>query len=166
MKSPTGRRHARRSVADRFWEKVDRSTPDACWEWTAPLAVHGYGQFLMDYKMYGAHRVAYMLTKGVIPEGKVVMHTCDNRACVNPNHLVVGTQAENLEDMTRKGRRRVGPCIGSRNGTAILNEDDVAAVRAMALTRRFTQEQIGKLFGIDQTTVSLIVTRKKWKHVA
>jgi hypothetical protein len=166
MKSLTGRRIARRDVADRFWEKVDRSTPDACWEWTAPLTTQGYGQFLIDYKMHRAHRVAYMLTKGVIPEGKVVMHTCDNRACVNPNHLTVGTQAENLADMSRKGRGRNGMLAGTRNGSAKINEEDVAAIRALVLTHRFTQAYIGNLFGIDQTTVSLIVLRKKWKHVA
>lgn len=168
MKSPSvvRQRHARRDVAVRFWEKVNRSTPDVCWEWTAPLSKAGYGQFLWDYKMWRPHRVAFQLVKGNIPDGAVVMHTCDNRACCNPKHLLLGTQQENLADMCRKGRNSNGASIGTRNGSAKINEEDVVAIRALALTRRMTQGQIGDLFGIDQTTVSLIVHRKKWQHVA
>lgn len=165
MKSPTGKRNARRDVAERFWEKVDRAAPDECWEWTAPLTTYGYGQFMWDYKMCRAHRVAYQLVKGTIPEKAVVMHTCDNRACVNPAHLVLGTQADNLADMDSKGRRVKAWLVGSRNGSAKVNEEDVRAIRALVPTLRFSQDEIGKMFGIDQTTISLIVNRKKWRHV-
>lgn len=97
--------NARRPLADRFWEKVRRS--DGCWEWTGAL----------DHKEYGiiggspekqAHRCAWALYYGAVPEGKLVLHRCDNRKCVRPDHLFLGVAQDNTDDMILKGRNATG----------------------------------------------------------
>jgi len=90
---------------DRFWSKADIKGPDDCWNWLSATNGHGYGRFRdTSGSMLGAHRVSYELTFGKIPDDMIVVHLCDNRLCVNPRHLMVATQQENLIDMTRKGR--------------------------------------------------------------
>lgn len=89
------------SIARRFWQNVARS--DGCWEWTGLLNTHGYGRFWPGHHMV-AHRYSWLLHHGHIPDGRVVMHSCDNRKCVSPYHLSLGTQRDNLLDAKRKGR--------------------------------------------------------------
>lgn len=98
-------------VADRFWSKVDFSTPDDCWRWTGGYR-HEYGQFHLEGRNAYAHRVAAMLVHGDLPDDAVVLHRCDNPACVRPDHLAVGTQADNIGDMADKGRWRNQHAIG------------------------------------------------------
>jgi hypothetical protein len=90
----------------RFWDKVKIAGPNECWEWQAAIGTSGYGKMGFNGKSEYAHRVCFILEHHEIPKGLVVMHTCDNRICVNPKHLKLGTQKENLKDMTDKGRRQ------------------------------------------------------------
>lgn len=88
-----------------FWDKVSVVEPDQCWMWRAAKGPHGYGEF--SSRTFGhttANRVCYLLTKGEIPDGMVVMHSCDTPGCVNPRHLVLGTKGDNAQDMSVKGR--------------------------------------------------------------
>ena len=90
----------------RFWSKVDKT--DTCWLWTCSLDRDGYGLFGVDYKQWRAHRFAKHITDGLDKDNPVVMHTCDNPTCVNPNHLVNGTTRLNNKDRDRKSRNNKG----------------------------------------------------------
>lgn len=161
----THTQHWRRSIADRFWEKVDRSNPDGCWEWQASTNVdHGYGQFTWDGTVMRSHRVAYTISVGPIPKGKHVMHSCDNRKCCNPAHLSVGTHQDNMRDRTQKGRHGGKPMPGELNGSAKLTAEQVIEIRRLMDTG-VPGTRIARDFGIDQTSASNIFRRKSWKHM-
>ena len=146
-------------IEERFWKKVDKSTLSGCWEWMAYKLPQGYGRFRVAGRMQLAHRVSYELTHGPIPDGMFVCHRCDNRGCVNPDHLFLGTQADNLRDMREKGR--AAPVVGEAHGAARLTEADVLAIRAD--TR--TQAAIAADYGVTQPLVNKIKRRKTWAHV-
>jgi hypothetical protein len=98
-----------RPISDRFWEKVAKSTSSGCWEWRSSIRGNGYGAFFTNLigegrKCHGAHRFSWTLVNGPIPEGMWVLHKCDNRICVNPDHLFIGDRVDNMNDCASKGR--------------------------------------------------------------
>lgn len=145
-----------RPLQERFWEKVDKPAgPAACWLWTGYKDSKGYGRITIDKKPFLAHRFSYKLHKGPIPKGLFVCHHCDVPACVNPEHLFVGTQFDNMQDMTAKGRRV---------GNIKLTSDQVCEIRERVANGE-TQISLAKEFGIDRSTISKVVNRKRWQHV-
>ena len=109
--------------------------------------------------MQAAHRVSYFIFNGLIPDGACVLHRCDNPACVNPKHLFLGTQQDNMADKKEKGRNRVG----ERHQNSRLSLADVIKIRVSA-HRGYSQKEIATLFGISQSQVSHIVTGKQWRN--
>jgi hypothetical protein len=136
--------------------KADAST--GCIVWTRGKAKAGYGMLRHGGKTFTTHRLAYELARGPIPDGMFVCHSCDNPACVNPDHLFLGTPADNMRDMHDKGRGSVG----ERHGGAKLTADDVAAIRA-AVAAGALQREVADQYGLRQGYVSRIVNWLIWR---
>lgn len=133
-----------------------RGGPDACWPWVGALSRIGYGQFGLNRRSVVAHRAAYEYAHGPFPAHLKVLHKCDNRACQNPSHLFLGTQADNVADMVAKGRER--KARGERHPHAKLTAACVAAIRADSRP----QAVIAKDYGVVQTTISRIKLGQAW----
>ena len=134
-----------------------------CWEWQASKTASGYGitREPVTQRQIGAHRLAWMLSTGDDVYPAVVMHTCDNTSCCNPNHLRAGTQKDNMQDMHRKDRWVYAPRnqSGERNPFAKLSDDDVKQMREL-YTRGVTQADLVRKFNATRQNVSLIVRNK------
>lgn len=150
--------------AARFWAKVDKaSSPSGCWLWIAGTS-GGYGRFNIGGRVEGAHRVAWALRVGPLPDGMDVLHNCpggDNPRCVNPAHLFLGTQSDNDRDMWAKGRARPGRTPGEAHHRARLTEADVRAIRSSS----DRQCDLVRRYGVSQATIWQIIKRQTWKHV-
>ena len=146
----------------RFWSKVRKGKPDECWPWLSRTA-RGYRRFWLGerHPTYKAHRIAWVLANGPIPDGLCVCHHCDNRICMNPAHLFLGTNADNSADMIAKGRQ----VRGSRHHFAKLTAEQVRSIRKEYASGRIAQPQLARRYGIIQANVSMIVNRHTWKHV-
>ena len=157
----------------RFWSKVDKDGPvpahrpelGPCWVWTASTR-NGYGQFYLDGDNLVASRVSWAITHGHIPDGLHALHDCDNRPCVNPEHLFLGSIADNNADMHRKGRGFVPPVrVGEAHENAKLTELQVLNIRRRYAAGGITQQALADEHGVKQAYVSAIVLRKKWTHL-
>jgi hypothetical protein len=145
-------------MADRFWPKVAKG--DGCWLWTAAKGHKGYGSF----EHHNAHRIAYQLEYGPIPDGLFVLHRCDNPPCCRPDHLFLGTNADNMRDAFAKGRiKRLG-LQGERNHRAKLSAADVLEMR-----RRFaageSRQDILRDHLIHKDHLNGILRRRTWKSI-
>lgn len=146
-------------IEKRFWSRVNQTKN--CWNWNG-FAPHGYGRFRVGSKIYETHRLSFLLTVGKIPEDMCVLHKCDNRSCVRPSHLFLGTIADNNKDRDLKLRHR--PLCGSKNGFAKLTEKNVHEIRRAYVNGK-TQIWIGQKYKISQGHITRIVNRKAWRHI-
>lgn len=152
-----------KTLQERFNERYTPEPLSGCWLWTGAVDTCGYG-LLYDPeagRTNRAHRIAWAIRRGAIPDGMHVLHKCDVRGCVNPDHLFLGAQAANMADMVSKGRQ----ARGSLNGTAKLTEVQVLEIRNLYGKGVWTQGDLASMFGIVQKQVSYIVNRRTWKHV-
>lgn len=145
------------TVTKRFWKKVEK-TP-TCWNWIGGTFNDGYGNIGNSRGAQKAHRIAYELHVGPIPEGLVVMHSCDNRRCVNPAHLSVGTHATNIKDRDLRGRGSKPK--GSLNAMAKLTEREALLIRTMPLP----VSSLAEIFSVHAATIRRVLARKIWSHV-
>lgn len=140
----------------RFWNRVDRRGPDECWPWKAGVDWDGYGLFCFGYrtgqKTRGAHRVAYLLVNGIIPEGLHVLHRCDNPPCCNPNHLYAGTRLQNAADMVARERT-----------CSSLTWDQVRRIREQ-LQSGALQYALAVEYGVSNMAISRIARHVSWKE--
>jgi HNH endonuclease len=161
----------------RFAEKVDVEQ-GGCWLWLASKLPNGYGRFNWNGRSGYAHRFSWELYFGPIPDGVEVCHSCDNRACVNPCHLFLGTRKDNMRDMVAKGRghwqrdperaKEQGRRLGNspqRHSSAKLSKEDVRVARYLLERGAFVPD-IAACFGVHKTTISDIEHRRKWKNVS
>jgi hypothetical protein len=147
----------------RFWAKVDKS--GECWLWLGGKAHRGHGRVKWGGRFRPAHRIAYELLVGPVPEGLCVLHNCpggDNPACVRPSHLWLGSKTDNNRDRDAKGR--TAHQKGSAHGLSKLTEDDVRLIRQRRADGA-TLTAIAAEFGVIFQNISLIVNRKAWRHV-
>lgn len=128
-----------------------------CIRFTGHLDGEGYGRIMVARVKYMAHRLSYSLNKGPIPDGYVVRHKCDNPSCINPEHLEVGTQADNIADKVSRGRQ----ARGSGAGRAILTEESVREIRSSPLK----VSELSTLYGVSVVSIRNILRRKTWQHV-
>lgn len=150
------------TTEERFWQKVNRQGDSDCWLWTSSVRGDGYGAFQVEStKQISAHRYSYQLRHGEIPPGMVVMHSCDVPLCVNPNHLSLGTTAENAADASRKGRR----LPGSKNHQAKLDEKTVREIRTRYAAGGTTQRELALAYDVSPALIGHIVNRRSWRHI-
>lgn len=148
------------SIKCRFWDFV--AVGDGCWNWQNGFNNKGYGVLRhgLNFKIL-AHRFSYELNKGFIPTGLNVLHKCDNRRCVRPGHLFIGTFADNTKDMMQKERNDFTPHVGEANGLAVLTEDSVRAIRISRESRKV----LASRYGVTLSCIKAVRSRQNWKHI-
>lgn len=142
----------------------DRSKPDeetGCWNWNRDVGHDGYGRYYPSRRTKAAHRGAWEAINGPIPTGAYICHHCDNRRCVNPEHLFLGTCAENLRDMVAKGRS----ARGVRNHNAKLTELAVAMIKSCLDAKTMTQRALASRYGVTGPAIGAIARGLTWRHV-
>lgn len=147
------------NATEKFWARVQKS--DECWEWMGPRRKHGYGCFCPKHgTVFPAHRVAWELTYGPIPEGMCVCHRCDNPPCVRPDHLFLGTKADNSADMARKGRSTRGR---KQWRNKLAPEDVPQADRMYAAGASY--REIAKELHATYQSVRLAIKRQNFRYI-
>lgn len=156
--------NSRNQTEARFWSKVKKTA--TCWLWVAGKTAKGYGTFKWHGKKSGlAHKLSWELANGPVPSGRELCHNCpggDNKACVNPSHLFLGTHDMNMKDAMTKGRI----LCGSKLPTAKLTEGKVKLARRLYEKGGITYAKLGIKFGVSEGTIRLAVLGIKWRHVA
>ena len=146
---------------DRILNNINMNKDTGCWDWMKYKNVKGYGVVGVRKKSLLAHRFSYSMFVGEIPRGAFVCHTCDNPSCVNPAHLFIGNNQDNMDDMRAKGRSPKGV----QRLNAVLSDDEIRTIRHCWSVGAGTQREIGYAFGLNCGQVHAIVHNKIWKHV-
>lgn len=151
-------------IDERFWGYTDKKSKNECWNWTGYIETNGYGRFAFNYKgrryKVGAHRLSYIINNNKIPGKLCVCHTCDNPKCVNPDHLFLATQYENMHDMIDKNRKRVGVQCSHAN----FNQKQIDNIRDQH-QRGQSIRSIARKYQVYHSTISRIVNYQTYKEI-
>lgn len=153
------------SPLEKFERKYIRKSLNECWLWIGAKSSWGYGNMRYEGRPSPAHRLSFTFYKGNIPKGMIVCHRCDVPACVNPHHLFLGTHQDNTNDKIKKGRQP--PKTGEKNPRVKLRERDVKYIRERYVPRhyKFSAVKLGKMFGVNATTICSAANGPNWKHL-
>lgn len=151
----------KQTTLERFNSKYIKNVYTECWEWNAYKDRDGYGVFQLNQYPIQAHRASWLLNKGDIPLKTLVCHTCDNPSCVNPKHLFLGNNSDNMQDMLQKGRDNFA--VGEQVGTSKLTEHQVKYIKK---NKQYTGVELAQEFGVTKSLISAIRKNKCWKHVS
>lgn len=147
------------TVTERFWKYVQKT--DSCWLWIGSKDKNGYGRLRVDKVPQLASRLSWKIHYGGIQKGKYVLHRCDNPSCVNPDHLYLGDQFDNMRDMWLNGRANPGHVFGVKHGNAKLNDDAVRLIRNSELSNY----KLAKQIGVSEPTIRAVRKGLTWRHV-
>lgn len=143
----------------KFWSLINKS--GECWLWTKSCDKDGYGKFWFNYKGIKACKMAYVLTCGEVPDGMCVLHKCDNPPCCRPDHLYLGTQADNVMDRMNRGRQR----RGEAHPLTTLSDRNVLDIRRRFIGGRGEQTNLAFIYNVSLGVINRIVRRKTWTHI-
>src|SRR5581483_2532675 len=150
-----------RPLIERFYEKIAFGMSD-CWYWCGAMHKLGYGLMNADGETK-AHRVSWILHSGPIPAGLMVLHKCDVRCCVNPDHLFLGTQTDNMRDMMSKGRGKQTPMYGEQNAQSKLTAADVAEMKRIRAETGMPYWKLAQMFGVVTMTAQRACVGTSWR---
>lgn len=154
--------YPRPSLQERLMRNT-RVTEADCVEWLGPFSPAGYGHIGQrvngKYRTYRTHRLSFEIANGAIPAGKVIRHKCDNPPCINPNHLELGSDADNIRDRDERDRT----ARGERSGNSVLTSDQVGQIRAQYEAGGVTQKTLAAQFGVCQAHISKVIRRVNWR---
>jgi len=146
------------NVYDIFASKFQPEPMSGCWIWDASVDSWGYGHMVFNGRLWLAHRLSWLIHRHSTPDGLFVCHKCDNPACVNPNHLFLGTPQENSSDCCKK--RRIA--TKARASRTKLTQEQVDKIRYLYATGKYSQRKLGSMYGVRNPTIHHIVNNKTW----
>jgi len=162
IRNPGGQVGRPSNTVEKFKTLIEQRGPDECWRWRGTINSNGYGFYKLWGKYRLAHRLSVIFLKGEDPTGKVVRHTCDNPLCVNPEHLLIGTTQDNVNDRVTRNRS----ATGERNFNTKLTLEQVLIIKKSDFSINGTGRDLAKQFGVTQTTISRIKLGKAYKYVS
>lgn len=149
---------------ERFWLRTRLpDNLDECWEFQGSVGNSGYGRLKVNGIATTAHRYSWQLYYGDIPNGMLVLHHCDNKVCVNPKHLFIGTHSDNVQDMIRKGRGNYPRGAGEQASNVKLTQVEVDLIRSLYASGRYSYRNLGDIYGVTLNNIYHIVKRHTWK---
>lgn len=158
-------RDGRKITAQEKIEERSSIKENGCIEWNLKINRSGYASMQHDGKSWLVHRLVWTFKHGEIPEGMCICHKCDNRKCINIDHLFIGTHADNMQDMAQKGRSNSGRYHGEMHGLSKLTESDIHEIRSALSSAKSKDGTSGRLaiqYGVSESTISLIKNNKIW----
>jgi hypothetical protein len=157
--------NSKQDLEERVWGHINIGNPNECWEWVGGKNKDGYGRLNISGRIDRAHRVVYRLANGDIPPNKIILHSCNNPSCCNPNHLRAGTYKENTHDMMVSGRNRNKVFRGSESSVSKLTESQVLNMRQEYNSGGISIGKLARKYSISESQCSRIVKRQSWTHI-